>query len=336
MSTARWEAALTILAHITDAHVAPRGRRNAVLKDRSVEILADVIDQVRESGAHATLFGGDNIDNRGDGARDIEEFTRLAHGGPDWLCVVGNHEAADGHGFLGKDEFARRVSGHGIRPGRFHFSEGIGDVRVLGIDTTLVGSHGGHVSDETLAFLARELHATTEPHVVVLGHHLLAAPWAPYRFDPWSNEYLVSNRDAVIGLLASFSRVRAYLCGHHHASRIQRIAGRGEGGGFWHVLTASPVAYPHSSRLLRFESDAMIVTSLRPRLDRVTEEGLAAVMSGRKARRYSSLGSSRSFLDYVAGSPQDNDVILPFSQRTRVDAMIRREPANAVHATLGG
>ncbi|MBI2372582.1 MAG: metallophosphoesterase [Deltaproteobacteria bacterium] len=317
---------LTTLAHITDAHVAPRGRRNAVLKDRSVEILSDLVDQVAEANADATLFGGDNIDNRGDGSRDLEEFLRLANKGPDWLCVVGNHEASDGQKFLSKDEFARRAVGHGIRPGQHRFSEVVGDVRIIGIDTTLVGSHGGHVDDSTLAFLARELRSALEPHVVVLGHHLLAAPWAPYRLDAWDQEYLVSNRDVVTGLLASFPRVRAYLCGHHHASRIHRIAGRGEGGGFWHIMTSSPVAYPHSGRLLRFESDRLVVRSMRPRLDRVAEDGLAAVMSGRKARRYSALGSARSFLDYVAGQPSDNDVILPLVAQPREPSFPWRRP----------
>lgn len=310
----------TVLAHITDAHVAPRGRRTAVLKDQSVAIVSDLIAQLRDGGAHAALFGGDNIDNQGDGENDLDAFVELAGGFDRWMCITGNHEAVNvqkGTGRVSKELFAERVDGHGIGPGRYCFSEVVGNVRVIGIDTTLTGTAGGYVAPRTMDFLARELRLASEEHVVVLGHHLLSAPWAPYRLDVWDSEYLVCNRDAVISLLSTQPRVRAYLCGHHHASRIHRIAGRGDSSGFYHILTPSPVAYPHGARLLRFEADALIVQSVRPRIAGVVEAGLEAVMGGRKAQRFGTLGSARSFDDYVAGRASDNDAILPYDAAMR-------------------
>lgn len=310
----------TVLAHITDAHVAPNGRRTAVLKDQSVSIVSDLIDQLQGLGAEALLFGGDNIDNQGDGENDLDAFMGLANRFDKWLCITGNHEAVNvqkGSGRLSKEQFAARVEGHGIAPGQYSFSEVIGDVRVIGIDTTLTGTSGGYVAPRMMNFLAQELRRADEEHIVVLGHHLLAAPWAPYRLDVWDNEYLVCNRDAVISLLSTCPRVRAYLCGHHHASRIHRIAGRGDSSGFYHILTPSPVAYPHGARLLRFERDAIIVQSVRPRLEGIVEAGLTAVQGGRKAQRFGALGSARSFPDYVAGRASDNDAILPYDSQMK-------------------
>lgn len=303
----------TILAHITDAHVAPNGRPTAILKHQSQAILHDLVDQVITHDADCVLFGGDNIDNRGNGAGDLEAFTAIADRLRNYVCVVGNHEAASFEpGRITKQVFAERMAGRGIAPDRFSFSEAVNDVRVIGIDTTLQGTPGGYVAPATMTFLARELKNAEENHIVVLGHHLLHRAWEPHFLQSWDQEYLVANREEVTALLASQPRVRAYLCGHHHASRIQRIKSRGHSGGFYHVLTASPTAYPHTARLLTFAEDGIHVKTLRPRIEGLVDEGRAAVLSGRKARRFATLGTRRTFLQYVEGRESDNDVVLPY------------------------
>lgn len=302
-----------VIAHVTDAHVTRHGRRSAALKDESVNIFEDVVSQLEERRPDLTLFGGDNIDNHGDGPRDLETFLSIAPRTGRFLCTLGNHEAlAPRPGYVSKQEFAARLAGHGLGEDRLCFSESAGDVRVIGVDTTLVGTQGGYISPASMRFLAAELRRAEEEHIVVLGHHLLYRSWEPLALHAWDKDYLVANREAVIALLASHPRVRAYLCGHHHASRIQRIAARGQSGGFYHILTSSPVSYPHSARLLRFERDGIHVESVRPRSAELLEAGRLAVQSGRKAQRYESLGSQRTFLQYVAGRSSDNEVVLPY------------------------
>ena len=307
----------TVFAHITDAHVAPFGRCTAVLKNRSVEILSDLVAQVMEQDVDAVLFGGDNIDNRGHGEDDLEAFLKIVEPLDDrWVAQFGNHEAASRRsGRLDKYTFARAVAGRGIAPGHHDFSIAFGDVRVIGIDTTLVGSPSGFVSPETMRFLANELAKVKERHVVVLGHHPLHPAWEPYALDSWDREYLVANRHVVCALLASVPQVRAYLCGHHHASRIQRVRGRGHSGGFYHLQTSSPAAYPHSARLLRFTESQLQVSSLRPRIQGLIEEGASWVQTGRKSARYEQLGATQPFLTYLSGVESDNDVILDLEGR---------------------
>jgi 3',5'-cyclic-AMP phosphodiesterase len=311
-----------ILAHITDSHVAPGGRPTATLKHRSVEVMEDLVDQVRALDVDMALFGGDNIDNKIDGRSDLETFAGIAERLDRFVCIVGNHESdTKKNGRITKHEFAERLHGRGIAPQRFHFSESVGNVRVIGIDTTLEGAGGGYVSDKMMQFLADELYNATEEHIVVLGHHLLHRAWEPHFLQSWDDEYLVANRHDVIALLASSSKVRGYLCGHHHASRIQRIAARGHTGGFYHILTASPVAFPCTARLLRFARDGIHVSSLHPRLQGLVDEGREAVLNGRKARRYATLGSSRDFLAYVQGRASDNDIVLPYDQAPKSEQL---------------
>jgi len=303
------------LAHITDAHVAPGGRATATLKHRSVAVMEDLVAQIRALSVDIALFGGDNIDNKNDGRGDLEAFAGIAERLDRFVCIVGNHESETKRcGRVNKLDFAERLEGRGIAPGRFCFSESAGNVRIIGIDTTLEGAGGGYVSEKMMQFLYDELFSAEEEHVVVLGHHLLHRAWEPHFLQSWDDEYLVRNRHEVISLLASCPKVRAYLCGHHHASRIQRIAARGHTGGFYHILTASPVAFPCTARLLRFARDGIHVSSLVPRIEGLVDEGREAVLTGRKAKRYATLGSSRDFLAYVQGRASDNDIVLPYDQ----------------------
>lgn len=316
----------TSLVHITDAHVAPYGRQTAALKHRSVAVLEDLVAQIEGMDVASTLFGGDNIDNRGRGEDDLKAFLRIVEPLQDrWLAQFGNHEAAtERSGRMGKYSFAAAIAGRGVGPGEHDFSRAVGQVRVIGIDTTLIGSPSGFVSPESLRFLVRELESCPEPHVVVLGHHPLAQSWAPHTLESWDREYLVANRDAVSSVLARFHKVRAYLCGHHHSSRIQRVGGASEGAGFFQIQTASPIAFPHSSRILRVYPDRIEVEPLEPRIEGLREEGAEWVLTGRKCQRFEKLGMKMSFLRYLSGGRDDNRVTLHFSARTPAALRLHR------------
>ena len=302
-----------VLGHITDAHIAPRSPSTTVLKRQSVAILEDLLAQFRERSVDLVMFGGDNIDNRGHGPADLAAFVELASTADRSVCILGNHEVSwPSPGRVTAEEFAHAVAGRGISPGRYNFVETVGNVRVIGVDTTLIGSSGGYVSPASMRFLAHALREGDEEHVVVLGHHLLYPAWSPLSLTSWDRDYLVANREHVTSLLASCTRVRAYLCGHHHASRIQRIMSRGHTGGFYHVVTASPAAYPHHGRLLRFAPDGIHVSVSTPRIPGLVEVGRQAVLQGRKARRYGTLGAATPFLHYVGGQASDNNVVLPY------------------------
>ncbi len=307
----------TLLAHVTDAHVAPFGKPKATLKHRSLDIFSDLVEQLNDNQVSCTLFGGDNIDNRADGGADLEAFLSFNEKlEAPWLCTYGNHESSKAcRNRIEKREFAKAIDGRGVSPGHDNFSRVVGDVRVIGIDTSLEGLPGGYVQPETLTFLAKELSTVQEPNIVVMGHHPLYRAWEPYSLDSWDREYLVANRNEVIELLWSNPRVQAYLCGHHHTSRIQKVSPRRRKGGFYHILTSSPVAYPHAARLLRFGAEGIEVSSLVPRVPNLVDEGREAVLTGRKAQRYQTLGARQHFLQYVAGRRSDNEVLLPYTYR---------------------
>ena len=174
-----------------------------------------------------------------------------------------------------------------------------------------MGHHGGLVDGPTLQFLETELANASEKHIVVFGHHLLAETWAPAQFETWDREYLVQNRDMVCALLASNPNVRAYLCGHHHASHIGFIPAEQAENGVSHILRPSLSAFPHGARILSFTEDSLVVETIEPRIEGLMEEGLTAVLGGRKIQRFKTLNHPRSFTEYLGGRESDRNVRLP-------------------------
>lgn len=307
------------IAHITDVHISAEGRRTAVLKDRAAEILTDVLAQINEHEVDLTVFGGDNIDNRDGGRADLDLFLETTSHLDNWRCILGNHEAkGESNKYpsaLTQEAFLQAVAGHGIGPGQTSFSESLGNVRLIALNTTVPGHHGGKVDNETFEFLKTELANASEEHIIIFGHHLLTQTWAPAHIEIWDQEYLIENAREVRELLLSYPNVRAYLCGHHHASHISFVAGNERENGFYHILTPSLSAFPHGARILTVTDESLIVETVEPRLEGLLEEGWSAVLGGRKIQRFETLNHPRSFKEYVGGSESDRNVCLPIERK---------------------
>jgi 3',5'-cyclic AMP phosphodiesterase CpdA len=309
---------LTTLVHVTDAHITRSTRRTATLKHRSVEIVDDLLPQIEALSPEAVIFGGDNIDNRERGEEDLALFAERLERVRRPLVVAGNHEApARAQRSVSKSAFLERMARWTNYPELGCFSESFGDVRVIGIDTTLEGTTGGFVAPATMAFLANALRTAEESHIVVVGHHPLHPVWFPRRIEAWDRAYLVANREMVVALLASCARVRVYLCGHHHGSRVDRLASRGHSGGFYQILSPSASAFPHGARVLRFGPNGLQLDRIRPTIPGLLDEGARAVVTGGKAALFARFGSASDVLPYVRGRSIDNQVFLPYHAAPR-------------------
>lgn len=124
----------------------------------------------------------------------------------------------------------------GAHAGRLDYGFGVGaDLAVIVLDLARRDAGGdGIVEESTVAFLADELAAAGERHVLVACHQPLAA---------------TSGGDAVLALLDRDPRVVAVLSGHTHRNAIEPR--RSAAGGYWLVTTASIVDFPQQWRALR-------------------------------------------------------------------------------------
>lgn len=224
--------ALTI-AHLSDTHIGarsalPYGTDTA----RNLRAVARAIAGLRLDLA-AVLITGDLAD---DGLIESYEHLRdlidevLTPLGAPVLLALGNHDSRDR--FL--DVFAARRRSE--VDGRYCYSEDIGGVRIVMLDSNEAGSIDGRLGPEQLAYLDAELDREAAGGHVVAVHHPAIPPGIPRRDD-----YLLRDREAFVTVLRRHD-VLAVLCGHSHEPAA------GTFGGTLHVLGAASAYRVEPSR----------------------------------------------------------------------------------------
>ena len=150
----------------------------------------------REDPYDALLLLGDNVYPDGDpdrlDATVFQPFGMLLRDGTRLLAILGNHDVAGGRGL----EQIRRLG----MPDRW-WTVAIGDVRIVGLDSNLVGS------EAQVRFLEDTLASATERWKIIAIHE-----------SPYSSGYQGSNLDVRRRFVPLFERygVQLVLSGHDH------------------------------------------------------------------------------------------------------------------------
>jgi 3',5'-cyclic AMP phosphodiesterase CpdA len=158
---------------------------------------ANAMDALAQGDPYdALLLLGDNVYPDGDPGRlnatVFQPFGMLFRDGTRLLAILGNHDVAGGRGL----EHIRRLG----MPDRW-WTVALGDVRIVGLDSNLVGS------EAQLRFLEETLSTAEEPWKIVAIHE-----------SPYSSGYQGSNLDVRRRFVPLFERygVQLVLSGHDH------------------------------------------------------------------------------------------------------------------------
>jgi 3',5'-cyclic AMP phosphodiesterase CpdA len=192
------DRATHVLAHLSDTHLTSPGvRYNGVLDadaalDRAVAVL-------RDAALDAVVLSGDLTDTG-----DPTAYRRLAGAvesiatpgnAPLTIYATGNHDV--------RTEFHRQLLHRdGTEPLlQVHTVRGL---RVIVLDSTIVGAGHGRLTEPHLAELRAELRSTAPAGTILVLHHAPVPPPSP----------LLSYFAAIEG-----TDVRMILAGHHHLAR---------------------------------------------------------------------------------------------------------------------
>lgn len=150
--------------------------------------------------------------------------------------------ADEGRDFVQPGEFAATTR----EAGPTYFATDVGRVRLIALDT--VNPHGGWQGslDETqYAWLADQLDAASDRHVVIASHHpsfSLTNDYAPDGAEP-----RVLGSEVVVTLL-EHPNVVAWIAGHVHFHFAMRHGD--DTSGFWEITTSSLIDWPQQARIL--------------------------------------------------------------------------------------
>ncbi|HHZ88201.1 MAG TPA: 3',5'-cyclic-AMP phosphodiesterase [Chromatiaceae bacterium] len=127
----------------------------------------------------------------------LDHFERL---GIPTFCLPGNHdEGTMLDAILHGDVVAS------------HSAVDLGEWRILMLDSSIVGSEGGHLGKAALDMVTRSLSSSQGRHVLICLHHNLV----PTCTD-WLDTMTVDNADALFAITRGHSNVKAILWGHIH------------------------------------------------------------------------------------------------------------------------
>jgi Icc protein len=160
------------------------------------------VGEVRRACPEAVFVRGDLTAAGAD--EDLEEFWRIFKGcGVPVHAILGNHDVE-----------TRRPEGFE----RFKVVD-LPGVRVVLLDTTVVGRAQGALTQEALDGLMDAAKDSSDP-VIVMGHH---HPWSPDSHVRATDYFGINPDDSekLVKIISEQEAIKAYFCGHTHRNRVR-------------------------------------------------------------------------------------------------------------------
>lgn len=207
---------MTLIAHITDLHLRPRGI--ACYRISDTNMLAErAVNALRALTPHpdAIVVTGDLTD-RSDPREYAYARALLSRLDMPVYLVPGNHDGS-------ADMLREMASFPGMEETRFGkvcYAADIGDLRLIALDTHVPGKPYGALCPDQLAWLDEELAAVSRPTFIALHHP--PATTGIHHMDAMG----LTGSDKLARILARHAHVERLLCGHVHRPIIAGFAGK--------------------------------------------------------------------------------------------------------------
>lgn len=213
---------MTLIAHMTDLHLRPRGlpcyrvSDTNMLAERAIRALMAL-----ETAPDALVITGDLTD-RSDPREYAVAKRLLSRLEMPVYLLPGNHDSTDG--------MRREMAGYpGLSDtidGKICYTADIGACRLVVLDTHKPGSPSGELGPDQLAWLDARLNEDRRPTLIAL-HHPPALTGIRHM-----DAIGLTDADALAEVVAPHGHVERFLCGHLHRPIIASFAGK--------VMTLAP------------------------------------------------------------------------------------------------
>lgn len=205
-----------LLAHLTDSHVLdPDGETDSHLLDNNHRLGLAVERITQETvSPRAVLATGDLTDHGTRVETDLllELLSPLAALEAPILALPGNH---DDRGL-----FAEAFDLPWASESNLSWVVDIDDLRIVGLDTIIPGSHGGLLDDERAGWLAGALDEAAGHRTMIAMHH------PPFLSGiGWMDEMALDGYRTFEKIVAGRDNVERIVCGHLHRPMVTTVGG---------------------------------------------------------------------------------------------------------------
>lgn len=203
---------MVVLAHVSDLHL-DGGQRAAARAERVIAFLDELLQPV-----DAVLLTGDLADHGTE--TEYEEVRALLSNRQRFLLCPGNHDV--------RGPYRKVLLGEPPTDGPINQMHELPGLRVAMCDSSLPGRADGHLTDETLQWLADVLSAASTTPTLLAFHHpplVLHRRFIDATRLPWETTVDQHAAERLAALLTEHPQVVAVVCGHAHTPAASVFAG---------------------------------------------------------------------------------------------------------------
>lgn len=204
-----------LICQLSDLHVCAPGMLAYRRVDTAAYVRRCVADLARlDPHPDAVVITGD-IADRGAAAEYAHARALLAPLSIPIHVIPGNHDDRDRlRQTFPSSNYAAEM------PDFLQYTAQIGPIRLIALDTLIVGEGGGMLCERRLAWLERELRAASDRPVVILMHH------PPFDTGiAYMDAVGLKTTRPLEPIVRGHPNVERILCGHVHRTILRRFAG---------------------------------------------------------------------------------------------------------------
>jgi hypothetical protein len=291
---------LARIAILADIHIGD-GPDDKKVYSMSGELVSEAVRRINSRGNYdAVLIAGDLTKNGAeeDHRRAVELLDELE---APWYVVPGNHEVNGIPNMLSREGMDELWGEHNPGPGLYFEVELKPGLLLLGLDSTIDGSHGGAISPEQMDFLDEKLHGREDDIAVLFFHHNVINPLTEEERE-WSGygaNLELQNSEEMRELFGRLD-VELTVSGHSNLIDVERGS-----GGAWHFVAPAPLTHPSAFSTIEIYRDGFHL-----KIEELSEE--AALKSLHGLRRDYGLWKATAFGAKAKGDPENWNRFFPW------------------------
>ena len=229
-------------AQVSDVHFMANGS-NTTFKmiGESPRLLDDAVNQINEyNHLDFVMFTGDQIDKSFE--KELRAFLphiqKLKY---PWYLTFGNHDRCIG-GYLTTSvywDLVRDVNPDFKAKKSYYSFEPKKNYKVIVLDNIILDeiTSNGHIDDEQLKWLKKELDASKNDIVLIFMHVPLIEPFN-------RNHHKMNNADEIRKIIEKYKNPIGVFTGHYHAARVTQV------NNILYVSSPALVSYPNAFRVV--------------------------------------------------------------------------------------
>ena len=201
-----------LLAQLTDTHILEPGSNDDHLLDNGARLAAAVERLNQETVPPRAVLATGDLTDHGTEAEMAMLLGLLAPIDAPILAVPGNHDV--------RETFRTAFDLPWAADDNLSWAVDVDDLRIIGLDTIVPGSHAGLFDDDRRAWLTAALDEADDRRVLIAMHH------APFLSGiGWMDRTALEGREAFAEVVSGRSNVERIVCGHLHRPQVATVAG---------------------------------------------------------------------------------------------------------------